>query len=863
MGPFPKARDAARPLLIFAGLFCFVLAVFYELMLRSIFGAEFPLFWVYGHGQTLQSVIDTYKVLNFGWYRPTATVLAAWIIGHFVPWHDFAGWRIFDLLSLALTASALYWFVLVVAPGARVAALLAALFYLSHPAQYTLPIQMLPLDALYVLFGLLSAGFYWRAVQQNGWTSSKATAISVTLYAVALTCKEMVVALPAFLAVESAVAIFRGSTPGSLARRIAREFARLTPFACATAAYWWYHVRALQSAMSADDMYRNMYRMSLNWDAVAGNLRMLPLMTMRIFYLAGYRIEWRSYLDTATSNVGGFGILLITLAGWFWLWRRRPELRVAGLLFFAWTIIALGIPIYSGGQIWHVTMPAAGYGALFGFGAAAVFDMLPRVAWRRAALAASVAALLVLGTTSLHDELRGGIFTQSSILTEDLLVHPPIPPEKLGLHPTIYMEDRLNLGGWSYGCYGHLMRFIYQRPDIREVIVSPGKLAPQEYATLLHDPEAYYVVYDSKYRWRDVTAEMRSALHIVPGYLDLKDTASVRFTAATPGGEALPVTWSIDPAVGSMDAAGWYTPPEEITSRDEGALAIVPEVASVAPMAGIRFTGGFVNQKTVIAKAVSEANPAQSGSGRININVVSPGAVAWSIEPQEGGAITPSGYYVAPAGSEPRTVIVRATSAKNKKNIATAMISLGSPWQTLDIGHVLEAGKYERAGEILRVHGSGDIFGKSDAFRFVFQSLDGDGTVVGQVSTAATRDFTKAGLMIRERLDDHAAHVFAGVISGKTGVVETRTESGAETATEFGRTEDSFWFRIDRRGDLFSAFTSSDGNHWETLGKPVHIRMAGRIYSGVAVSSGNRGSTAASFAHLRVTASAGAASAVP
>jgi regulation of enolase protein 1 (concanavalin A-like superfamily) len=857
MGPFPKARDAARPLLIFAALFCFVLAVFYELMLRSIFGAEFPLFWVYGHGQNLQSVIDTYKVLNFGWYRPTPTALAAWIIGKFVAWHDFVGWRIFDLLSLALTASALYWFVLVLAPGARTAALLAALFYLSHPAQYTLPIQMLPLDALYVLFGLLSAGFYWRAIQKNGWTSSKETAISVTLYAVALTCKEMVLALPAFLAVESAIAISRRLTPDSLGRRIAREFGRLAPFACATLAYWWYHVRPIQSTMGANATYR----MSVNWEVVVANLRMLPLMTMRIFYLAGYKIQWRSYLETATSNAGGFAILLITLAGWVWLWRRRSELRVAGLLFLAWTIIALLIPIYSGGQIWHVTMPAAGYGALFGFGAAAVFEMLPRVAWRRAALAASVAVLLLLGTTSLHDELQRGLFTQSSTLTQDLLVHPPIPPEKLGLHPIIYMEDRLNLGGWSYGCYGHLMRFIYQRPDIQESIVSPGKLGPQDYATLLHNPEAYYVVYDSRYRWKDITPEMRSALHVVPGYLDLKDTGSVQFTATTPGGEALPVTWSIDPHLGSMDAAGWYTPPAEITSRDEGALAIVPEVASVTPQTGIQFTGGYVNQKTVVAKAVSEADPAQSGSGRINIDVVSPGAVTWSIEPRDGGAITPSGYYSAPAASEPRTVMVRATSAKDTKTIATAMITLGSPWQTLDIGHVFETGEYQRAGEILRVRGSGDIFGKSDAFRFVFQKVDGDGTVVGQVSTAATRDFTKAGLMIRERLDDQAAHVFAGVISGKTSIVEARTKSGESTSVEFGRS-DSFWFRVDRRGDLFSVFTSSDGNHWETLGKPVHIRMDRRVYSGIAVSSGNRGSAAATFAHLRATATRDAVIAV-
>src|SRR4029077_4670637 len=79
----------------------------------------------------------------------------------------------------------------------------AALFYLSHPAQDTLPLQMLPWDALYVLFALLCAGFYWRALQREGPEAIRTTAVSFLFFVVALTCKEMAIAIPGFLAVMS------------------------------------------------------------------------------------------------------------------------------------------------------------------------------------------------------------------------------------------------------------------------------------------------------------------------------------------------------------------------------------------------------------------------------------------------------------------------------------------------------------------------------------------------------------------------------------------------------------------------------------------------------------------------------------
>ncbi len=834
------------PLLVFFSLSCFTLAIFHEVLTFNAFGAEFPLFWVYGHGLSFRQVVDSYRIFNLGWYRPTSTALVAWIGDHFIGWHDLVGWKSFHLLSLVLTACSLYWFVLVVAPAARLAALVAAFFYLSHPAQDTLPLQMLPFDALHILFLLLSAGFYWRALQTGGRTSWKFTGLSAALFVIALTCKEVAVALPAFLAVESAIAVFQRRAFSGVRRRIALEMLRLFPFATVIFAYWLFHIRAIQATMGADATYR----MAVNWSVIFTNLRMLPLMTIRIFYLAGYKIEWPSYFENTASTAGGIAILLITCAGWFRLVRKRAAVRTAGLLFLAWTGIFLLIPIYSGGQIWHVTTPACGYAALFGMGAAALLHALPRTAWRYAGAAACTGGLLVLGVMSLKDELHHGFFTTPALLTRDLLVHPPIPPEKLGPNPTIYIEDRMNLGGWSYGCYGHLMRYIYQRPDIRESIVPPGKLPAEASAALMKDPEAYYVVYDSKYRWRDATAEMRSELQVLPGNPDLKGPDPLQFTAMTHAGKIEPVTWSLDPAIGAVDPTGWYTAPQQITSADGDSLAIAPELSAVPPLSGVQFVAGFPEPTTVRLTATSTTDSKRSGTTLLTVNVVKPESVEWRIDPPNSGTMTPAGFYEAPVATEPRTVTITAVSLSDRSRTAAARVTIGAPWQTLDLGAVSEPGAYY-AGDMPRVRGSGDIFGHTDAFRFVYQAMEGDRSIVARVSTPATPYFTKAGLMIRETLSPQSRHVLAGVISGKTGLLEARPYPNDATSVVFGRS-DSPWLRLERKGDTFSAFSSADGTRWEAIGKPVYVRMARHVFVGFAVSSGNHGSSTASFANVRV-----------
>jgi hypothetical protein len=815
---------------LFLALAAFTLAVFQEVIRFQAFGAEFPLYWVYDHGISFGAVLASYGIFNQMWYRPTAATLIAWIGAQFFSWHDLAGWKLLALLSLVLTACALYWFVRVIVPGARVAAISAALYYLSHPAQDTLPLQMLPWDALYVMFGLLCAGFYWRALHTERRASWIETAKALAMFIAALTCKEMAVAIPGFLAVESCIALW-GRVHW---RTVRREVLRLAPFAAVLGLYLTARLASLRALAASGGNYR----VSADWAAVLNNLRMLPLMSLRIFYLSGYRIEWRSYLETTLSNLVGAAILVVTIAGWVYLVRKRPELRQPGLLFLLWVAAFLLLPVYSGGSIWHVTMPLCGYGALFGL---AVWGSLqPGASFSPLAysgLAVAGAVLLIAGRASLNDELYHGLFTAPSLLTRDLLAHPPIPAEKLGPHPTIYMEDRLNLGGWCYGCYGNLMRYVYQRSDIAERVVRPGQLAQ------IKTPETYYTVYDSSYHWRDASAEMRGALQVTPAFLDLKFTEPMKFEVVEP------VTWSTAPLLGSIDAEGWFQAPSLLTNQPPGRLAVAPEIASLAPAASVRFTAGTSSRTSVRLTAAAMADASRTGQAVIELNTVQPEAVRWSVDPADGGSITSNGVYTAPSGSGARTVTIRATDGKRA---TAATVTLGAPWQTMDIGNVLERGSYRREGDAVNVSGSGDIFLGTDAFRYVYQTLDGDGSITAEVSTPAETAFTKAGLMFRERLTDSARHAFAAVFSGKSCILEARPHPEAATPVEFGPNV-AKWLRLVRIGDSFTGLYSRDGAQWAQIGPPVTVRMERRVFAGLAVSSGNRGLTTAQFRSVKVT----------
>src|SRR5947209_1572004 len=184
--------------------------------------------------------------------------------------------------------------------------------------------------------------------------------------------------------------------------------------------------------------------------------------------------------------------------------------------------------------------------------------------------------------------------------------------------------------------------------------------------------------------------------------------------------------------------------------------------------------------------------------------------------------------------------------------------SLPSGWSTTDIGAVGATGSASGSGGSFTVSGAGaDIWGTADAFRFVYTTLTGDGSIVAQVTSEQyVANWTKAGVMMRETLDPGSRHALMLVSPGKGLAFQRRVDPGGlSTSTPGVFATAPYWVKLTRAGNTFTALQSPDGSSWSTVGSDT-ISMASTIYVGLAVSSHVAGTLAtATFASTAVTRS--------
>jgi len=167
--------------------------------------------------------------------------------------------------------------------------------------------------------------------------------------------------------------------------------------------------------------------------------------------------------------------------------------------------------------------------------------------------------------------------------------------------------------------------------------------------------------------------------------------------------------------------------------------------------------------------------------------------------------------------------------------------SLPSPWQNRDIGSVGLAGSSSYSGGTFTVKGSGaDIWNTLDEFQFVYQPLNGDGSIVARVASVTnTNPWAKAGVMIREGLSDAARHAMMVMTPGSGTAFQRRTAVGGASTNTLGPTVVApYWVRMVRSGSTFTASVSSDGSAWTTVGSET-IAMSSGVMVGLAVTSHN------------------------
>jgi hypothetical protein len=226
------------------------------------------------------------------------------------------------------------------------------------------------------------------------------------------------------------------------------------------------------------------------------------------------------------------------------------------------------------------------------------------------------------------------------------------------------------------------------------------------------------------------------------------------------------------------------------------------------------------------------------GAGTL-VGAVTPGTTTFV------DANTPIGrylYFVAAYnpiadGTVSNTVVAVATPAST---------GLPSPWVTQDFGSVGYAGATKYSGGTLTMVAGGNYLlstsNTSDQFRFTYQPLSGDCSIVARVTSVDPCNPTApAGVMIRSSVSDlksPAAYLSYAKATAGNGTIQFGTRLSntvAATVTgSLGSLTVPYWEKLVRTGNNFSAYVSADGSTWTQVGSAVTIAMGTTVYAGMA-----------------------------
>jgi hypothetical protein len=166
--------------------------------------------------------------------------------------------------------------------------------------------------------------------------------------------------------------------------------------------------------------------------------------------------------------------------------------------------------------------------------------------------------------------------------------------------------------------------------------------------------------------------------------------------------------------------------------------------------------------------------------------------------------------------------------------------ALPTPWREAGIGYSRLPGSVRHEGGIFTLRSAGmNIDGEADAFHYVFKPVRGDSEIVAEVvSIQYTHPFAKAGLMMRESLNEYSRHVMLALTAERGGALQFRAdERAAAQSSALRAIYAPTWLKLKRQSNDFTAYVSPNGRLWSVLEK-ISVPMNQNIYVGLAVAGG-------------------------
>ncbi len=219
------------------------------------------------------------------------------------------------------------------------------------------------------------------------------------------------------------------------------------------------------------------------------------------------------------------------------------------------------------------------------------------------------------------------------------------------------------------------------------------------------------------------------------------------------------------------------------------------------------------------------------------------GSGAWTQIDSVGTNITLYVDYsvVASTSYNYRVIAYNAAGPSGASNVASVTTPSAQTYQSADIGNPVPAGSTNTivAGRDYDISAGGtDIWGNSDQFRFVYRQLTGDFDYSARITDISQVDVgAMAGLMARESLNADSRHVYMRARSSGMRFNYRDTTGGLSAGQgNVNFTFPNAWVRLQRVGNLFTGFASTDGSNWTQVYQ-MTMNISSTLYFGMAVSA--------------------------
>ncbi len=288
-------------------------------------------------------------------------------------------------------------------------------------------------------------------------------------------------------------------------------------------------------------------------------------------------------------------------------------------------------------------------------------------------------------------------------------------------------------------------------------------------------------------------------------------------------------------SLGGVAGGGSYT----VTPSKSG-YAFTPASFSYpnlgASQAGQNFTASVVysiaGQTTSGGTGLSGVTMTLSGSASQTATTDGSGNYSFSALAAGGNyTVTPSktGYTFAPASFSYTNLSANQTG----QNFAGTLL-LPTGWAAQDIGSVPAAGSTTWSAGTFTEKGAGSLNALSDSIHFAYTTLTGNGQIKARIVSSDYGGQGMVAVMMRDSLTASARYAAAGRRADiPYGLFQRRLDNG-DSYGDIG-TQTLYlpqWFRVVRAGNVFTGYSSADGNTWQQIFNAT-ITMGNTIYVGL------------------------------